>query len=174
MEKLDLDACAQVAQKLGGAPVFASDRHDMYELVSILRASDRMLSSRYHAIVTSMPAGVPSAGVTMDERIRNLMRERGHEHLLMNVDDPELDDKILAALRSLDAQADEVRDAMQRTVAQNLKLMARMGVYFEEQVARRYPDFPIRSGVLGWEEYLPPLGPTLRALLEEHSGVLVS
>jgi polysaccharide pyruvyl transferase WcaK-like protein len=174
MEKLDLDACAQVAEKLGGTPVFASDRHDMYELVSILRASDRMLSSRYHAIVTSMPAGVPSAGVTMDERIRNLMRERGHEHLLMNVDDPELDDKIVAALRSLDAHADEVRDAMQRTVAQNLKLMARMGVYFEEQVARRYPEFPIRSGVLGWEEYLPPLGPTLRALLEEHSGVLVS
>ena len=174
MEKLDLDACAQVAEKLGGAPVFASDRHDMYELVSILRASDRMLSSRYHAIVTSMPAGVPSAGVTMDERIRNLMRERGHEHLLMNVDDPDLDDKILAALRSLDAQADEIREAMRRTVAQNLKLMARMGVYFEEQVARRYPEFPIRSGVLGWEEYLPPLGPTLRALLGEHSGVLVS
>ena len=174
MEKLDLDACTQVAEKLGGAPVFASDRHDMYELVSILRASDRMLSSRYHAIVTSMPAGVPSAGVTMDERIRNLMRERGHEHLLMNVDDAELDDKIVAALRSLDAHFDEIRDAMQRTVAQNLKLMARMGVYFEEQVARRYPEFPIRSGVLGWEEYLPPLGPTLRALLEDHSGVLVS
>jgi polysaccharide pyruvyl transferase WcaK-like protein len=174
MEKLDLDACTQVADKLGGAPVFASDRHDMYELVSILRASDRMLSSRYHAIVTSMPAGVPSAGVTMDERIRNLMRERGHEHLLMNVDDAELDDKIVAALRSLDAHFDEIRDAMQRTVAQNLKLMARMGVYFEEQVARRYPEFPIRSGVLGWEEYLPPLGPTLRALLEDHSGVLVS
>jgi polysaccharide pyruvyl transferase WcaK-like protein len=174
MEKLDLDACARVAEKLGGAPVFASDRHDMYELVSILRACDRMLSSRYHAIVTSMPVGVPSAGVTMDERIRNLMRERGHEHLLMNVDDPDLDDKIVAALRSLDAQADEIRDAMGRTVAQNLQLMARMGVYFEEQVARRYPEFPIRGGVLGWEEYLPPLSPTLRALLEEHSGVLVS
>jgi polysaccharide pyruvyl transferase WcaK-like protein len=174
MEKLDLDACARVAQKLGGAPVFASDRYDMYELVSILRACDRMLSSRYHAIVTSMPVGVPSAGVTMDERIRNLMRERGHEHLLMNVDDSALEDKIVAALRSLDAQADEIRDAMGRTVAQNLQLMARMGVYFEEQVARRYPEFPIRGGVLGWEEYLPPLSPTLHALLEEHSGVLVS
>jgi polysaccharide pyruvyl transferase WcaK-like protein len=174
MEKLDLDACAQVADKLGGAPVFASDRYDMYELVSILRACDRMLSSRYHAIVTTMPVGVPSAGVTMDERIRNLMRERGHEHLLMNVDDPDLDEKIVAALRSLDARADEIRDAMGRAVAQNLQLMARMGVYFEEQVARRYPEFPIRSGVLGWEEYLPPLSPTLRALLEEHSGVLAS
>jgi hypothetical protein len=50
--------------------------------------------------------------------------------------------------------------------------MARMGVYFEEQVARRYPEFPVRRGMLGWEEYLPPLGSTLRELLEAHSGVL--
>jgi hypothetical protein len=52
--------------------------------------------------------------------------------------------------------------------------MARMGVYFEEQVARRYPEFPIRSGVLGWEDYLPPLSPALRELAERHSGVPVS
>ena len=91
MEMLDRDACERVAEKLGGAPIFCSDRYNMYEIVSILRACDRMLSSRFHAIVTSMPAGVPSAGVTMDERIRNLMRERGHEHLLMRVDEPDLE-----------------------------------------------------------------------------------
>ena len=48
-------------------------------LVSILRACHMMASSRYHGIVTSMPGLVPSAGITMDERIRNLMRERGHK-----------------------------------------------------------------------------------------------
>ena len=173
MEMLDRDACERVAQKLGGAPIFASDKFNMYELVSILRSADRVLSSRYHAIVTCMPAGVPSAGVTMDERIRNLMRERGHDHLLMRVDDPDLADKIVAALRALDTQADEVRDAMGQTVARNLQLMARMGTYFEEQVARRYPQFPVRKGVLSWEDYLPALSPALVKLLEEHSGVLV-
>ena len=59
MEMLDRDACERVAEKLGGAPIFASDRYNMYEIVSILRACDRMVSSRFHAIVTSMPAGVP-------------------------------------------------------------------------------------------------------------------
>jgi polysaccharide pyruvyl transferase WcaK-like protein len=172
MEMLDRDACERVAEKLGGAPVFASDQLNMYELVSILRAADRVLSSRYHAIVTSMPAGVPSAGVTMDERIRNLMRERGHEHLLMGVDEPDLADKIVAALRALDEQSDEIRDAMGHTVSRNLQLMARMGTYFEEQVARRYPQFPVRTGVLNWEDYLPPLGPTLVKLLDTYNGVL--
>ena len=172
MEMLDRDACEQVAQKLGGAPVFASDRYNMFELVSILRACHRMVSSRYHAIVTSMPVGVPGVGITMDERIRNLMCDLGQEHLLLHVDDADLEDKIAAALRALDSEADAIRDAMGCTVARNLQLMARMGVYFEEQVARRYPEFPVRRGVLGWEEYLPPLGSTLRELLEAHSGVL--
>ncbi|MGH9685153.1 MAG: polysaccharide pyruvyl transferase family protein [Candidatus Acidiferrales bacterium] len=174
MEMLDRDACQRVAAKLGGAPVFDSSSYDMYELVSILRVCDRMVSSRYHAIVTSMPVGVPSAGVTMDERIRNLMRERGHDHLLMRVDDPELEGRITSALHALDKDADEIRDAMGSVVARNLQLMARMGVYFEEQVARRYPAFPIRTGVLGWEEYLPPLSPNLCKLLETHAGVLSS
>ena len=133
-----------------------------------------MLSSRYHAIVTSMPAGVPSAGVTMDERIRNLMREREHDHLLSRVDDPDLEDKIAVALRLLDSDTEEIRDAIGETVARNLQLMARMGMYFEEQVARRYPGFPIRSGVLGWQDYLPPLSPNLSKLVEEHSGMLTS
>jgi polysaccharide pyruvyl transferase WcaK-like protein len=174
MEMLDRDACERVAQEIGGAPIFASDEHNMYEMVSILRACDRMLSSRFHAIVTSMPGGVPSAGVTMDERIRNLMRQRGHEHLMMEVDEPDLADKIVAALGALDAEAEEIREAMGRTVARNLRMMARMGVYFEERVARQFPEFPIRTGVLGWEDYLPPLCAELHKLLEDHSGVMAA
>jgi polysaccharide pyruvyl transferase WcaK-like protein len=174
MEMLDRDACERVTAKIGGAPIIASDQYNMYEIVSILRVCDRMLSSRFHAIVTSMPAGVPSVGVTMDERIRNLMRDRGHDHLMMGVEERDLSDKIVAALRALDADADEIQSAMRCTVARNLQLMARMGVYFEERVARRYPEFPVRTGTLGWEEYLPPLSPKLCELLEEQSGVLAS
>jgi len=172
MEMLDRDACERVAAKLGGAPVLASDQYNMFELVSILRACNRILSSRYHAIVTSMPAGVPSAGVTMDERIRNLMGERGHDHLLMSVDDAELEDRIPEVLRALDVDADEIACSMERVVARNLLMMARMGTYFEQQVARQYPEFPVRSGVLSWEDYLPPLSDQLRQLIERHESAL--
>ena len=92
----------------------------------------------------------------------------------MRVDEQGLADKIVAALRALDAEAEEIPAAMERTVARNLQLMARMGTYFEEQVARRYPQFPVRKGVLSWEDYLPPLGPNLLKLLEKHSGVLAA
>ena len=90
MERSIPERANALAPQVGGAPVFSSDNYDMYEIVSILRCCSLMVSSRYHAMVTSMPALVPSAGVTMDERIRNLLRERGHEHLLLTVDDPDL------------------------------------------------------------------------------------
>ena len=170
MERLDARACEEVSRRLGGVPVFTSEQHDMYELVSVLRCGALMVSSRYHGIVTAMPALVPSAGVTMDERIRNLMHERGHQHLLLTVDDPELEGKLLAVMETLQRESEAICEGIARTVVKNLKLMARMGVYFERHVARRYPEFPVPSGVRTWEDYLPPLGTALRALVEKYEG----
>jgi hypothetical protein len=141
-----------------------NEDYDMFQMVSILRAGHLMASSRFHGIVTSMPALVPSAGITMDERIRNLMRERGHEDLLMNVDDPNLEPKLLVALEKLATDGDRIADGIGRTVVRNLKTMARMGVYFEEELRRRYPEFPTRKGEWSWEDYLPPLDEGLRRL----------
>jgi polysaccharide pyruvyl transferase WcaK-like protein len=170
MERLDAKACEALAPQLGGAPVFTSDAYDMYELVSILRCCSLIVSSRYHAMVTSMPGLVPSAGITMDERIRNLLRERGHEYLLLTVDDPDLEAQLLLVMERLLADADAIRDGIARSVVRNLKTMARMGVFLERAVHECYPEFPVRSGVHGWEEYLPPLSPNLERLLESHEG----
>jgi polysaccharide pyruvyl transferase WcaK-like protein len=168
-ERLDTRACMWLADRLGGVPVFSSDEYDIYQLVTILRACHMMVSSRYHGIVTSMPALVASAGITMDERIRNLMRDRGHQDLLLEVDDPELEPKLLATFDKLCRERGRIADGIAGSVVRNLQLMARMGMYFEEQVQRRYPEFPVRSGVLSWEDYLPPLSPTLQKLVEAYS-----
>ena len=170
MERLDARACRDVAAQLPGAPVLTSDDYDMFQLVSILRQCALMVSSRYHGIVTSMPGLVASAGVTMDERIRNLMTERGHQHLLLTVDDPELEPKLLAVLERLHAEQEAVCEGIARTVVRNLKVMARMGVFLEDAVRRQYPEFPLRSGVLRWEDYLPPLSPNLRALAARYES----
>ena len=164
-ERMDARPAKRISEKLGGVPVLTSDDYNMYQLVSILRACRMMLSSRYHGIVTSMPALVPSAGITMDERIRNLMNERGHPELLMNVDDVDLEARTLAALEILERDGERIADGIARTVVRNLKLMARMGVYFEEEVQRRYPMFPTRRGEWSWEDYLPPMSEGLRGLV---------
>ena len=115
-----------------------------------------------------MPSLVASAGVTMDERIRNLMRERGHEHLFLTVDDPELEPKLLQIMETLVEQREAVRLGIGETVVRNLKVMARMGVLLEDAVRRQYPEFPLRSGVLSWEDYLPPLSENLLQLAERY------
>jgi len=115
-----------------------------------------------------MPALVPSAGITMDERIRNLMKERGHEDLLLEVDDLDLEAKLMVILSKLCRNREQIAAAIGNTVVKNLELMARMGVYFEEHVQQRYPEFPVRGGVLSWENYLPPLSTNLRNLIEAH------
>jgi hypothetical protein len=106
----------------------------------------------------------------MDERIRNLMQERGHEDLLMTVDDPDLEPRLLVALEKLRTEGDAVRDGIGRTVVSNLKRMARMGVFLEQNVRERYPEFSMAGGVRSWEEYLPPLNPALVKLVETYES----
>lgn len=167
-ERLDAVACRAIAEQIPGLPIFTSDDYDMYQLVSVLRQASYMVSSRYHGIVTCMPALVASAGVTMDERIRNLMRERGHQHLCAGVEDADLGDKILRMMETLVADAESIRHGIGETVVRNLRVMARMGVIFEDVMRRQYPEFPLRSGIHSWEEYLPALHPTLARLAEKH------
>ncbi len=56
MERLDAVACREIAKEMPGTPIFTSDDYDMFQLVSILRMCTYMVSSRYHGIVTCMPA----------------------------------------------------------------------------------------------------------------------
>ena len=170
MERLDAVACAEIAAAMPGTAIFTSDDYDMFQMVSVLRCASYMVSSRYHGIVTSMPSLVASAGVTMDERIRNLMRERGHGHLLLTVDDPDLEPKLIQMMHVLVREADAVRDGIGKTVVRNLKVMARMGTFLEDAMRRTYPEFPLRSGILSWEDYLPPLNDALVKLAERHDA----
>jgi hypothetical protein len=41
-----------------------------------------------------------------------------------------------------------------------------MGALLEDVVRQTYTEFPLRSGVLSWEDYLPPLSDNLTRLVE--------
>jgi polysaccharide pyruvyl transferase WcaK-like protein len=167
MERLDADACRRVAARLDGVPVLTSDELDMWQLVSVLRACSMIVSSRYHAVVTSMPGLVPSAGITMDERLRNLLADRGHGDLCLEADDAGLDANLRDTLDVLDRDGDALRPGIARAVTRNLRRMARMGFYLEREVASRCPEFPVREGLVSWREYLPPMSPALESLLAQ-------
>jgi polysaccharide pyruvyl transferase WcaK-like protein len=166
-EQLDRRSCEALAERLPGRPpVFGSDVYDMYEMVSLLRHCSYVVSSRFHAIVLSMPALIPSAGVTMDERIRNVMHDRGHDSLSLEVDDPDLGDKLLEILRRLERERESIAEQIARFIPTQLKRMGQMGIDLEDEVLRIYPEFPLRQVKRSWENYLPPLSPAIERLME--------
>jgi polysaccharide pyruvyl transferase WcaK-like protein len=169
MEQLDRRACEDLNPRLETeAPLFISDTHQMYDLVSVLRNCGMMISSRFHAIVTSMPGLVPSIGVTMDERIRNIMNDRGHPDMFFEVDEKDLAEKLLVTMRRAHRDADAIASEIGKAVPQQLRLMGQMGLDFMDEVVRVYPDFPRKDLPRTWEAHLPPLPPAVRRLLEHH------
>jgi polysaccharide pyruvyl transferase WcaK-like protein len=156
-------------------PVFSSDEHDMFEMVSLLRRASLVVSSRYHALVCSMPASVPSIGITMDERIRNLMKDRGTPELSFEVDEAGLDTKVRdAALKLLDDR-EAAAESIERSVARNLRVMGKMGAMFVNHVRAAHPRYPFRAG-LGDESnpliHLPALPALQTRILERFGGSL--
>ena len=170
MEQLDRTACEDVAGRLPvPPPLFVSDEYDMYELVSVLHQSALLVSSRFHALVTSMLASVPSAGVTMDERITNLMDARGHHEFLLSVEDENLGDQLYEMMGRLELQSSQVAMDIERFVPTQLKLLGQMGIDLEDEVARVYPAFPRRDVPQSWEHYLPPVSSHVQRMLERHA-----
>lgn len=173
MEQLDRRACEDLAVLLGHeVPIFVSDEHDMYTLVSVLRTCAMVVSSRFHAIVTSMGATVPSAGITMDERIRNILVDRGHPDLVLEVDDPELRDKLYATLHTLRSDREAIAEAIGRNVVTNVATFGAMGRALVDHVRRTHPELPIREELGGaadaWK-HLPPLPEELTSLIERYA-----
>ena len=168
MEQLDRGACERLKERLDtDSPLFISDQYDMYDLVSVLHRCTWMLSSRFHAMVTSMPGGVISAGITMDERIRNLLALRGQSHLCMEVDQPDLEEAVLTTLRTMKKEKALIRKGIESVLPGELKRMAEMGMTFREELQRVYPEFPLKDLGPGWENYLPPLSSEIQDVLEK-------
>ncbi|MCO4745439.1 MAG: polysaccharide pyruvyl transferase family protein [Proteobacteria bacterium] len=171
MEAVDRIAGEALAELLGGAPVWVSDDHVHTTLVGLLRRADRVVTSRYHAAVTCMPANTPSIGITMDERIPNLMADRGHPELALRVDDPTLDEALFDALNWVDAHEESVRDGILDSVVRNLERMGQMGQQLVDRVRAHHPEFPFRAGLgtgtNAWD-HLPPLHPALADAVARH------
>ena len=167
MERIDGRACADLAARLPFPTAkILSGEQPVSRIVGALRLADVLISSRYHAIVTSMPAQVPAIGVSMDERIANLLHGFGGGERLLQVEDPLLGERLIAAMRALRSDRDAIRDATGREVARQIRGMARMGRAFAHEAQRIYPDVAIPAPQASWERFLPSLSPDLDALIQ--------
>jgi polysaccharide pyruvyl transferase WcaK-like protein len=170
MERIDGRACADLAARLPFTTArILSGEYPVSRIVGALRLADVLISSRYHAIVTSMPAQVPAIGVSMDERIANLLHGYGAGERLLQVEDPLLGERLIAAVRKVRADRESVRDATGREVARQIHGMARMGRAFAHEVQRVYPATALPAPGASFERFLPALSQNLDALLQRYA-----
>jgi polysaccharide pyruvyl transferase WcaK-like protein len=173
MERLDRRATRDLAALLSfPAPCLVSGDAPLRTIVAVLREADLLVTSRYHAIVLTMPAGVPAVGVSMDSRIADLLGGAGQGDLVIPVRDPAL----LKRLRGAMADAEARREASARRaadeVAAQLREMASMGRALFATMRRHFPWLRGPAPDAADEAFLPPLSPPLRALLDRRAGGL--
>ncbi len=73
------------------AKLFSSNEHDAATMTRVLRSLDLLITSRYHASVLSMGAGVPQAAVGHDLRLHDLYVESGlHDEFFIECESPSL------------------------------------------------------------------------------------
>jgi polysaccharide pyruvyl transferase WcaK-like protein len=80
MEELDLPIIRKVRKHMvhpDRVRVFSSKQYNASQMTAILRSLDFLVSSRYHACVLSMAAGIPMIAVGHDFRLKNLFHDLG-------------------------------------------------------------------------------------------------
>ncbi len=157
MEALDQDACLRLQKQLRlPAPVFSAVHYDGYQLTALLRTLTMLVTSRYHARVLAMPAGVPSVAISMDERLRNLLAEGGHlEDYYLEARDPHLSPRLLAAMEKLWTHRADVQAEILSAMPHYLHMVADMGRVFRDFVGTAFPQFPMPPLGPDWRDYLP-------------------
>jgi polysaccharide pyruvyl transferase WcaK-like protein len=171
MEALDYDSCHLVKTRMKTpTEVFSSKFYDGYQLAGILRALSVLVTSRYHARVISMPGGVPSIAVSMDERLHNLLSESGHvDDYYMSTDDIDLGEKLKVAMDKIWENKEKVSDEILRTIPGYLKMMSEMGQFFRKYVQEKFPGIDLCPEPADWTGYLQELHPGLKGILEKYN-----
>jgi polysaccharide pyruvyl transferase WcaK-like protein len=118
MEQLDASIAREVHRHMvhrDRARVFSSRDYSGSQMASILRSLDALVSSRYHACVLAMAAGVPMVAVGHDLRIEDLFREMGlRDELFMRFDSPDLWTRLSTRVDGLLSSPEAPREALLR------------------------------------------------------------
>ncbi|HLD45573.1 MAG TPA: polysaccharide pyruvyl transferase family protein [bacterium] len=159
MERLDMAANRILQEKLGRhVPIYCSSDYNGYDLTAVLHQLSLLVTSRYHARVLSMTVGVPSIGISMDERLENLMTESGHvADYYLSTDDVKLGEHLSEAMEMLWSHREQVKKEILATLPGYLEKMAGMADQLKGFIARWYPQFPLRPKPRDWRENLPAL-----------------
>lgn len=165
MERVDTAACADLSQALGlqHSSLVGAD-HRAADVVALLRRSDLLVSSRFHALVGAMAGGVPSIGIGTDGRIANLFPQEERADRVVDMNHPDLAGQVHRLAVRLDMRA--VAASSRNIVSKALVAQGTMGMAFAKEVRQAHPQLPMPERAPTWEEHLPPICDRIRRFIE--------
>lgn len=167
MEALDWWPIHKLKDKLEKPAILYSSRdYDGYQITSLLRMLSMQVTSRYHACVLAMAAGVPTIGVSKDVRIENILGETGNIEYLLKVDEDGLAEKLLDRMEKMWNEKESVRNKIIGQVPGYVKSIAIMGKKFRKLIEQNFPGIELPPEPADWRGYLPPLDPVTSELVK--------
>ncbi|HZD16628.1 MAG TPA: polysaccharide pyruvyl transferase family protein [Actinomycetota bacterium] len=133
MEELDETLAERIRMGMVHAErarVFSSREHDASRMTALLRSLGALVTSRYHASVLSLAAGVPQVGLVQDLRLETLFDEMGLRRLSVSPGGEMFEalrarvDEVLADDGSLRARLRAEYDRHLRAARRNLELLS--------------------------------------------------
>ena len=107
MEELDTRICEKILETLPAhltqqIEIHSSSVSDPFTIVRVLRNSDYLITSRYHASVLSLPAGVPQIAIGHDDRLETIYEEYGlRDAYFLKYTEEALEERLWQAFLSL-------------------------------------------------------------------------
>jgi len=148
MEALDRESCLDVQSRMKNkAIVTVCQDYVGDQMAAILRELHMLMTTRYHAMVLSMPGKVPFIGLSRDERIRGVMREIGlFDEYYLDYKTDNLEQKLNErADRILGSDAEHAR--IKQVIDDNLPYyfaqMGMLGLDIIDLVRQEFPRFPL-------------------------------
>ncbi len=118
MEGLDeamLDRVFRHIQYKERARIFPSRLYNASQMVSILRSLDLLLTSRYHACVLSLAAGIPQVAIGHDLRLKTIYSELGlYDQYFVEPNGYDLYESLRARVVRLLSEPDSIKDALEQ------------------------------------------------------------
>jgi polysaccharide pyruvyl transferase CsaB len=108
----DLGLARRIAARLDGSPaIVVEDELQPEEVAGVLGACELVVAMRYHALLFSCLAGVPSVAVAYDRKVDHLAAEAGSAMSLLQLAEVTGDDLALACSDALSSRAERVAAA---------------------------------------------------------------
>lgn len=146
MEALDKKSCDDVARRMKNQPiVLACQDYVGHQMAALLRELHLLMTTRYHAMVLSMPGKVPFIGLSRDERIRGVMREIGlYDDYYLDYQMENLEEKIKDRIRRIlgdDAEHARAKTVIDENLPYYYAQMGMLGLDIRELVREQFPAF---------------------------------